>query len=64
VIQDSTQVFRTHLTDLHKRKGISDEKGVFMMIMVLLILTCVDPEEFLNFLFKHILNLNPFVRIR
>ena len=66
VLQDSTQVFRTHLANLQEMRGFSsDEKGCLCTgSMLLLFFTSIDPEEFLNFLFKHVLQLDPFVHIR
>jgi len=66
VMQDSVQVFRTHLADLQKMKGYtSDEKG-FNLVYICIFCSpyVLDPEEFLNLLFKHILHLEPFVHIR
>ena len=70
---ESVMHLRNKLEELGKMKGVNqDEKGrgfhtkekhVFMSFYLNAI--CYpDPEEFLNLLFKHILNVEPFVHIK
>ena len=64
---------RERLDELGKMKGITkDEKGmlcslppIFGNTLISFLYTInIDPEEFLNMLFKHVLKTKPFIEIR
>ena len=74
---ESVMMLRNKLEELGKMKGVNqDEKGrgfhpkeknktMFLQVSIYLNAICYpDPEEFLNLLFKHILNVEPFVHIK
>ena len=58
---------RNELEELGRMKGANkDEKGESYDLHVIIIwLSCdIDPEEFLNLLFKEILHVEPFISIK
>ena len=71
---ESVMMLRNKLEELGKMKGVNqDEKGIEAFIQkkktcfmgfYLNAICYPDPEEFLNLLFKHILNVEPFVHIK
>ena len=68
VVQDAILGLREELSTLQKMKGLtSDEKGTLSCFSYYFIshqYYYVDPEEFLNLLFKHVLHVEPFLHIK
>ena len=65
---ESVMKLREELDQLGKMKGITqDEKGNFESYSYYLgcnLYSHLDPEEFLNLMFKHTLQVPPFISIR
>ena len=65
---ESVMKLRNKLEELGKMEGVNtSEKG--QIIMIIVGLHChynitIDPEEFLNMLFKHTLHVDPFIQIK
>ena len=66
VLYNHIMILRDKLGKLKNLKGLrSDDKGNLVKLRV----TCyyvrmLDPEEFLNLLFKHVLNIEAFLQIK
>ena len=68
VLYDHIMILREELDKLQHIKGLkSEEKGNISLLTFVYLLDAViilDPEEFLNLLFKHVLNVEAFLRIK
>ena len=70
VLYNHIMILRDKLDKLQHLKGLkSDEKGNLISLNSVTTSLCyhaciLDPEEFLNLLFKHVLNVEAFLRIK
>ena len=63
----SVMRLRNQLDELGKMEGVSTtEKGQSFTNTAVWddMMVCTDPEEFLNILFKHTLDVDPFIQIK